>query len=90
MKVTISVLVLGSSLTITGSVIMPRGEMESLVNPINVDVNRVKSFVCDVHRDDQGLVVVQVLFSFRLETDLQVVVASRPLLDHSPGIGLAC
>ncbi|RWW08030.1 hypothetical protein GW17_00028556 [Ensete ventricosum] len=34
--------------------------------------------------------MVRVLLSFRLETNLGVVVASWPLLDRSSGIGLAC
>ncbi|RWV79676.1 hypothetical protein GW17_00059156 [Ensete ventricosum] len=34
--------------------------------------------------------MVWVLFSFRLETGLEVAVVSRPLLDRSPGVGLAC
>ncbi|RWW53362.1 hypothetical protein BHE74_00040157 [Ensete ventricosum] len=42
-KVTINVLARGSTPTVIGSVVVPRWEMKSPVNPINVDVSGVKS-----------------------------------------------
>ena len=44
MKVTITVLDLGSSPMVTGKVVVPRGEIESPVNPVRVEAIRARSF----------------------------------------------
>ncbi|RWV76881.1 hypothetical protein GW17_00062380 [Ensete ventricosum] len=46
--------------------------------------------VCNMHRGDQGVVMVPVLFSLRLEVDLWITMASWPFLDRNPSIGFAC
>ncbi|RWW19736.1 hypothetical protein GW17_00016183, partial [Ensete ventricosum] len=46
--------------------------------------------VGDVYSDDQGDVMIWILFSLRLEADFGVRTMPRPLLDCGPSIGLAC
>lgn len=44
MKVTMTILDLGSSAMVIDKVVVPRGEMESLVNPMRVEAMGVRSF----------------------------------------------
>ncbi|RZR72690.1 hypothetical protein BHM03_00015893 [Ensete ventricosum] len=100
-KTTISILVHGYSPIVIGKIIVPRGEIESPINPVNMDVSGVKSYLVrpsflkaskykiDAYGNDQGNVMIWVFFSLGSETDLWVRAAPRPLLDYGPGIGLA-